>query len=149
MISLSPCSVNNKTDMSNTRLWSSSASRYISLPSIDTPTYGNIYLSFQSLVQPLVDLFLICLMPKSWSSKLPFPITSSNESQDIDKYQLDISGISSCRIMFQHIESWLISFTIFKLRPTKIKLSLNSPTYFPTLDSYLPYGNFGCIGNSP
>ena len=123
LISLSIYSVENKTALSNTQLRPSSPSRDISLPYIYTPTHGHIPFSFQSSSSPLVDLFLISLIPNSWATKLPVPITSSNGSLGLEKSQMEVAGVSSCCVMFQHIESWMLSFTSFKLWPPLNKIN--------------------------
>ena len=69
IISLSIYSIENKMSLRNTQLRTYSTLRYISLPSIDTPTPGHIAFSLQSLYHPLVDRLLIHVMPKSWDAK--------------------------------------------------------------------------------
>ena len=117
LILFSLYSIKNKTAFRNTQLRPSSTSRDIFLPSIDAPTNGHIAFLFQSWDQPIVEIFLIRLMLKYWATKWPVPITSSNGSKDLYKSQMEVAGVSSRRIMFQHIESWLIYFTYFKVRP--------------------------------
>ena len=123
MISLSLSSLENKTALSNNQLRPSSSSIDISLISINAPTHGNIDLSLQSFVHLLVYLFLIRLMPNPWAINLTVLISISNRSHDLDKSHLEVAGVSSRFIMFQHIESWLLYFTFFKLWPHMNKIN--------------------------
>ena len=123
MISLSLSSLENKTALSNNQLRPSSSSIDISLISINAPTHGHIDLSLQSFVHLLVYLFLIRLMPNTWAINLTVLISISNRSHDLDKSHLEVAGVSSRFIMFQHIESWLLSFTFFKLWPHMNKIN--------------------------
>ena len=122
LISLSLSYVENKMDLRSNKTTTYSTSIDISLVYIDTPAHGNIAFSFKILVHPRVYLFLIRFMPKSWATTWPVPITSFNGSQDHEKSRLEVAVVSSHSIMFQNIESCLISFTSLKLRPPMNKI---------------------------
>ena len=89
---------------------------------IDTPTHGYITFSFKSSAHPLVYLFLIRLIPKSWDTKWPVFINSYNGSDDLEKSHLEVAVIIPRRVMFQYIEYWLFYFVYFKIRKPMNKI---------------------------